>query len=246
MKLAWFSHLPPHPSPVASRLLRALRALRELTEVVVWSAQTDLSPELRKELSPRFYSRSNVPLSELQAADLLVFHVVAGHQEPGFIGELSHHQSGLTVLHGYRPDEAALLDGAPSVFRKMHRDLDFLLESGSALGAPSDGRHPLLTWLHRSVAVVADHPKLVDRLRQARRWPVSLIALPDENASQAEFEAYARRLLEIARPISETPRRALTQRALDDTCRELATILPLDTPPHMFEPTARAISFLLE
>jgi glycosyltransferase involved in cell wall biosynthesis len=99
MRLNWFSPLPPAETDVAHYTARLLPYLAGHADLTLWTAQSEWDPALAAHAAVRRYDPDNMPWSDLNRADLTIYHL---GNDPRFhvpIWQVSRCQPGLVVIH---------------------------------------------------------------------------------------------------------------------------------------------------
>ncbi len=99
MTLNWFSPLPPSPSAVARRTAELLPALARRARVILWTPLPGWSDELERDAEVRRYDPGAMPWTEINAADMTVFHFSNQLEDDISAWRVNQQHPGLVVLH---------------------------------------------------------------------------------------------------------------------------------------------------
>ena len=102
MKINWFSPLLPAKTDIAHYTFRILPELSKQTEIVLWTARDNWDKKLEQYASVKYYQLSNIPWSEINNADLNVYHLGNNDKFHTAIWKVSQKCPGVVVLHDYR------------------------------------------------------------------------------------------------------------------------------------------------
>ena len=99
MRLNWFSPLPPAETDVAHYTARLLPYLAEHADLTLWTVQSEWDPALAAHAAVHRYDPDHMPWSDINSADLTLYHL---GNDPRFhvpIWQVSRCQPGLVVIH---------------------------------------------------------------------------------------------------------------------------------------------------
>ena len=99
MKLNWFSPVPPTPSSIALDTAAILPALSGKAEVTVWVHEASSSLTLNHQAEVRRYDPQAIPWSNINSADVSVYHFGNQTEFHGPIWQVSRQHPGIVVLH---------------------------------------------------------------------------------------------------------------------------------------------------
>jgi glycosyltransferase involved in cell wall biosynthesis len=187
MRLNWFSPLPPARTDVANYALRVLPALARRAELVLWTDQAEVAPLPLLQAEVRRYHPDHLPWSEVNRADLSIYHIGNNQDHHGSPWLVSRRHPGIVVLH-----DVCLPLLFVDLFRKRLRDYDsycdlmtrYYGDTGASLAAafwddvlPTEHmarRCPLTEpALEGALGVLVHTPGAYERLQAGRRWPLA-------------------------------------------------------------------------
>lgn len=99
MKINWFSPVPPTRSAIAGVTATVLPALAKQAEVTLWVHELSWSPELEQCVRVRHYHPDNVPWTDVNAADVTIYHIGNHAEFQGPIWQVNRQHPGIVVLH---------------------------------------------------------------------------------------------------------------------------------------------------
>src|SRR5579862_5080234 len=103
MKINWFSPLPPAHSGIAlNYAMHVLPALARRHEVMLWTDQDQVAPEVRHKAQLARYSPEAPPWREMNTAAISIYHLGNQPDIHSGIWEVSTGQPGIIVLHDLR------------------------------------------------------------------------------------------------------------------------------------------------
>ena len=99
LKINWFSPLPPARSGIAHYAMQVLPVLAATHEVVLWTDQDQVSPEVNRIARVARYDPSAPPWRELNNGSISIYHMGNHPDFHGGIWRVSAQQPGIVVLH---------------------------------------------------------------------------------------------------------------------------------------------------
>ena len=99
LKINWFSPLPPAHSGIAYYAAQILPVLANRHEVVAWTDQGQVAPELERTARVVRYDPANPPWRALNDADVSIYHLGNHGGIHGGIWRVSRQHPGIVVLH---------------------------------------------------------------------------------------------------------------------------------------------------
>jgi glycosyltransferase involved in cell wall biosynthesis len=99
LKINWFSPLPPAHSGIAYYAAQLLPVLASRHDVVAWTDQDQVAPELSRIVRVAGYHRDNPPWRGLNDADVSIYHLGNHGGMHGGIWQVSRQHPGVVVLH---------------------------------------------------------------------------------------------------------------------------------------------------
>jgi len=103
LKINWFSPLPPTRSGIAQNFaMQLLPALARRHEMVLWTDQDQVSPEVQSLARVARYSASDPPWREINNATVSIYNMGNHPDLHGGVWQLSTRQPGIVVLHDLR------------------------------------------------------------------------------------------------------------------------------------------------
>ena len=202
MKLNWFSPVPPTPSAIAAHAAAVLPALAERASLTVWVHELEWSPELEKHARVRHYDPETISWSEINEADMTIYHLGNHPEFHGPIWQVSRHHPGVVVLHDLSLQHffAGMVIRNLGLSRTEYRDMmkvhhpDGGPEIATAILTgrnPADAVHdyPLTGAALENALAVAVHTQVgCSRLQNSTALPVAhvpLFARPQESVGDA-------------------------------------------------------------
>jgi len=135
LKINWFSPLPPAHSGIAYYAAQVLPVLASRHQVVAWTDQDQVSPDLSQVVPVAHYQPANPPWRTLNEADVCIYHLGNHGGIHGGIWQVSRQHAGIVVLH-----DLCLHDFFAMVFLRTLENPDaYLAALERWYGA--DGRH---------------------------------------------------------------------------------------------------------
>lgn len=123
MKLNWFSPLSPAKTEIANYILGILPELSQHTEIVLWTDQTNWDKKLEQYAQVQYYQLNHLPWSEINQADLNVYHIGNNANFHSAIWEISRKCSGIVILHDFK-----LYDFFAAIYREQRKDKNSYLQ----------------------------------------------------------------------------------------------------------------------
>jgi glycosyltransferase involved in cell wall biosynthesis len=100
LKINWFSPLPPAPSGIAQNFaLQLLPALARRCEVVLWTDQDQVAPQVQRIARVVRYDPAAPPWREINKGAISIYHLGNQPDLHGGIWQISMCQPGIVVLH---------------------------------------------------------------------------------------------------------------------------------------------------
>jgi glycosyltransferase involved in cell wall biosynthesis len=99
LKINWFSPLPPARSGIAHFAMQILPVLAGRQEVVLWTDQDQVAPEVLRIASVVRYDPAAPPWREINNGAISIYHFGNHPDFHGGIRQVSLHQPGIVVLH---------------------------------------------------------------------------------------------------------------------------------------------------
>lgn len=101
MKLNWFSPLSPAKTDIANYTFRVLPELTKYVDIVLWTEQTNWDKQLEKYAQVKYYQLNNICWSDINDADLNVYHIGNNAKFHTTIWEISNECPGIVILHDF-------------------------------------------------------------------------------------------------------------------------------------------------
>src|SRR5258708_1016141 len=102
MKLNWFCPVPPSQTEIANYSVRLLPVLRRHADITLWTDQPEWDSTLEHQAEVRRYDPQSPPWTEMNRADLNIYHIGNNHPFHGAIWKVSCCCPGLVILHDFR------------------------------------------------------------------------------------------------------------------------------------------------
>jgi glycosyltransferase involved in cell wall biosynthesis len=100
MKINWFSPLPPARSGIAQNFaMQILPALARRHEIVLWTDQDQVAPEVQSIARVARYDPADPPWREINDGAISIYHLGNQPDHHGGIWQVSVRQPGIVVLH---------------------------------------------------------------------------------------------------------------------------------------------------
>jgi len=99
VKLNWFSPVPPTQSAIAFDTPTLITALARKVDVTVWVHEEIWAEGLENHATVKRYDPSDIPWTEINAADATIYHIGNHAEYHGPIWEVSRRHPGIIVLH---------------------------------------------------------------------------------------------------------------------------------------------------
>jgi hypothetical protein len=99
LKINWFSPLPPARSGIAHYAMQVLPVLAARHEVIIWTDQDQVAPEVHQIARVARYDPAAPPWRELNNGTVSIYHMGNHPEFHGGIWRVSAQQAGIVVLH---------------------------------------------------------------------------------------------------------------------------------------------------
>ena len=204
MKLNWFSPLPPLPTGIAEYTGTILPYLAARAEIVLWTDQSEWSPELERYASVKRFQGDEVSWVEASRAEATVYHMGNNPLYHRSIWQVSRRLPGIMVLHDLR-----LQDFFTCVFRDFFADREGYLRlmqryygdagcrAGEELWSGRRNMEDMATAFpltsactENSIGVVVHTPGGLESLKPGSSYPLGFIPFPYAAAPNAVFESW--------------------------------------------------------
>ena len=100
-KLNWFAPLPPAKTDIANYTFRILPELTKYVDIVLWTEETKWDKQLEQYAQVKCYQLNNIRWSDINDADLNVYHIGNNSLFHSSIWEISNKCPGIVVLHDF-------------------------------------------------------------------------------------------------------------------------------------------------
>jgi glycosyltransferase involved in cell wall biosynthesis len=208
LKINWFSPLPPARSGIAHYAMQILPVLAQRHEVVLWTDQDQVAPEVARVAPMQRYDPSAPPWREINNGAISIYHMGNHPDFHAGIWQVSTRQPGIIVLHDLclhdfffmvwvhsRKDRASYLAALERWYGGEGRHAG---ESFCAGGISSDAmsrRYPLTreaAW--NALGVVTHAGRVFPEFRETPACPVGALDFPFAASDEARYrERLARR-----------------------------------------------------
>lgn len=192
MKLNWFSPLPPAKTEIAAYSFRLLTILSQSAEIVAWTDQTEWDSEVEQYVKVRHYNLPDLPWSDINQADLNIYHLGNNPHFHRTIWEVSRRCSGLVVLHDLKLHHFfewiyhRQPNGRETYLKEMTRYYGLAgKEAGEKYWTDElkiefmADHYPLTPLaLENALGVITHTKDAFNVLQKAKRWPVVYASLP--------------------------------------------------------------------
>lgn len=192
MKINWFSPLLPAKTDIAHYTFRILPELSKCTEIVLWTDRANWDKKLEQYASVKYYQLNNLLWSEINNADLNVYHLGNNAKFHTAIWKVSRKCPGVVVLHDYR-----LHHFFGEIYREQSKNKDSYLQQmirhygqdcrqiaedfwDGKLSTEFMAKHYPLTNLavEGAIGVITHNRKIYQNLTQKNRSLIGYIPLP--------------------------------------------------------------------
>ena len=99
MRINWFSPVPPTRSAIAETTATVLPVLAKQADITLWVHESTWSPQLEQSVRIRHYHPGNVPWTDMNAADVTIYHIGNHPEFEGPIWQVNRQHPGIVVLH---------------------------------------------------------------------------------------------------------------------------------------------------
>jgi glycosyltransferase involved in cell wall biosynthesis len=99
MKINWFCPLPPEKTDIAHYTIRILKELCQRAEIILWTDKQTWSSELEEYGRVVSYHPENLSESDLNNADVNIYHLGNNNDFHGSIWQVSRRYPGIVVIH---------------------------------------------------------------------------------------------------------------------------------------------------
>jgi glycosyltransferase involved in cell wall biosynthesis len=179
MKWNWFCPLPPAKTGIADYAVKILPFLQAHAEITLWTDQEEWKPSVGHHGQVRTYDLASVSWSELNRADLNIYHIGNNPDFHGAIWQMARRCPGLVVLH-----EPSLHHFFGTLYRDRWKArsayLELMQRHYGEASLEFMAEHFPLTWhgLENALGVVVHSYKVFSELKAAERLPAAYIPLP--------------------------------------------------------------------
>jgi glycosyltransferase involved in cell wall biosynthesis len=199
LRINWFSPLPPAQSGIAHYAMQILPVLAARHEVVLWTDQTQVAPEVPHVARVARYDPASPPWREINNAAVSIYHL---GNHPDFhqgIWQVSRRQPGIIVLHDlclhdfffmlwvhHRKDRQSYLHALERWYGDAGRSAGEAFCAGGLSAETMAQQFPLTREaLHGALGAITHTGGALERIQETPACPVATLAFPYPAADEA-------------------------------------------------------------
>lgn len=205
LKINWFSPLPPTRSGIAQNFtMQILPALTRRHEVVLWTDQDQVTPEVQSMARVRHYDPAAPPWRDINDGTVSIYHLGNQPDLHGGIWQVSARQPGIVVLHDlrlhdfffmfwvhYRKDRASYLAALERWYGEEGRRAGEAFCKGGISPEAMAQQFPLTREAARgALGVVTHSSRALAELREAPECPIAALEHPYVAAAESRYQRW--------------------------------------------------------
>lgn len=205
LKINWFLPLPPARSGIAQNFaMQILPALARRHEVVLWTDQDQVAPEVQSIASVARYDPAAPPWREINDGTVSIYHLGNQPDLHGGIWQVSVRQPGIVVLHDlclhdfffmfwvhYRKDRASYLAALERWYGEDGRRAGEAFCKGGISPGSMAQQFPLTREATRgALGVVTHSSRALADLKEAPACPIAALNHPYVAAAESRYQRW--------------------------------------------------------
>jgi glycosyltransferase involved in cell wall biosynthesis len=204
LKINWFSALPPAQSGIAHYAMQVVPVLARSHEVVLWTDQDQVAPEVHKIARVARYNPGTPPWREINNSSISVYHLGNHADFHAGIWRISTQQPGIVVLHDLclqdffftvlvrqREDRAAYLDAMERWYGQEGRQSAEAFCSGGVSAEYMAQKFPLTREATRNALGVITHcGGALEELNETPACPLAALDFPFAATEEPRYRAW--------------------------------------------------------
>lgn len=205
LKINWFSPLPPAQSGIAQNFaMQILPALARRHEVVLWTDQDQVTPEVQSIARVARYTPATPPWREINDGTVSIYHLGNQPDLHGGIWQVSVRQPGIVVLHDlclhdfffmfwvhYRKDRASYLAALERWYGEDGRRAGEAFCQGGISPGSMAQQFPLTREATRgALGVVTHSSQALAELGEAPLCPITALNHPYVAADESRYQRW--------------------------------------------------------
>jgi glycosyltransferase involved in cell wall biosynthesis len=205
LKINWFSPLPPARSGIAQNYaMQLLPALARRHEIVLWTDQDQVAPEVQSIARVARYAPSAPPWREINDGAISIYHLGNQADLHGGIWQMSARQPGIVVLHDlrmhdffsmfwvhYAKDRASYLAALERWYGGEGRRAGEAFCRGGLSPESMAQEFPLTREAARGALGVVTHSKLaLAELKESPDCPITTLDHPYKAAGESRYRQW--------------------------------------------------------
>ncbi len=204
LKINWFSPLPPVRSGIAHYALQVLPVIAAHHEVVLWTDQDQVAPEVHRIARVARYDAAAPPWRELNNSTVSIYHLGNHPEFHGGIWRISAQQPGIVVLHDlclqdfffmlsvhYGKDRAGYLAAMERWYGEEGRQAGEAFCAGGISAESMALQFPLTREaVSGALGVITHSSQALEQLHETPAGPIAALDFPDAAAAEARHRAW--------------------------------------------------------
>lgn len=205
LKINWFSPLPPARSGIAQNYaMHTLPALARRHEVVLWTDQDQVAPEVQSMARVARYAPAAPPWREINGGAVSIYHIGNQPDLHGSIWQVSAHQPGIVVLHDlrlhdlffmfwvhYRKDRASYLAALERWYGEDGRRAGEAFCKGGISPESMAQRFPLTREAtHGALGVITHSSRALAEINETPACPITSLEHPYAAAGESRYRQW--------------------------------------------------------
>jgi glycosyltransferase involved in cell wall biosynthesis len=204
LKINWFSPLPPARSGIAHYAMQVLPVLAARHEVIIWTDQDQVAPEVHQIARVARYDPAAPPWRELNNGTVSIYHMGNHPEFHGGIWRVSAQQAGIVVLHDlclqdfffmlsvhYGKDRTGYLAAMERWYGAEGRNAGEAFCAGGISAESMALKFPLTREaVGRALGVVTHSRQALQELNEMPACPIAALDFPYAAAEESRYRAW--------------------------------------------------------
>lgn len=204
LKINWFSPLLPARSGVAHYAMQVLPVLAGSHDVVLWTDQDQVSPEVHEIARVARYDPAAPPWREINNGSISLYHLGNQRDYHAGIWQVAMQQPGIVVLHDlclhdffftlsvrHGKDRAAYCSALERWYGQEGRQSAEAFCAGGVSAESMARKFPLTREAaHNALGVVTHSSRALEELNETPACPIAALDLPYAAAAEARYRAW--------------------------------------------------------
>jgi len=204
LKINWFSPLPPARSGIAHFAMQVLPLLAKRWEVVLWTDQDQVSPEVQRIARVTRYTPDDPPWRKINDGTISIYHLGNQPDLHGGIWQVSVRQPGIVVLHDlclhdfffmlwvhYRKDRASYLAALERWYGGEGRRGGEAFCAGGISAESMAQKFPLAREaVQGALGVITHSLGALEELGEAPGCPIAALDFPYAAAAESRYREW--------------------------------------------------------